>query len=530
MLGTVAGTNSGSPRYSSVYVWKITFLLHYEARELLFIYYGFMIIRVQRYIDSPFLLRLTVVIRLSKEHCLVNDESKLLIFWRFVFTAQSGSVEKRRRHSFSCDQYLPCADKTQLTWAEWMEMEELENRVEAKKQIDNLRQEVNKLKEKSAKKEKKWRATIAKKTAELELVKKVNEDLLKDYCFKASSLSESLQMLKIVKDACLNFKNSYQVLSMNIEGMEQGEKHTKKVVFESIGKYHMAIQYFDQCLDTILRESEAVEISVHGNLGNVFYSLSKYQEALKCYERALEIAQKSEGKKEQMIAHRNLGIVHGKLNQYEEAIQHHKKQLQVAKEFGDKMKEGKAYENLGAVYSKVQEYEKALEYYEKLLKIARENKDVMRGYRNLGDICKQLGRYNEAIINFEECLKNATEGEGKDKMKALESLGEIYEQLENYEEVVWNYTKYTEVTDDMNGKANAYESLGNAYRKLGKYDDALLAFNKCLSIAKDINDKEIEANVYGSMEVTYMRLGETKEAMNCQNQRRKLEDRVFQRV
>ena len=107
----------------------------------------------------------------------------------------------------------------------------------------------------------------------------------------------------------------------------------------------------------------------NGNLGNVYQSLGQYEKAIQYYEKNLEISTTIGHQSGIAASNGNLGIAYQKLGQYEIAIQYHEKHLEVNTAIGDQSGIARSSGNLGHCHCCAGEYEVALPYLGRAIKI-----------------------------------------------------------------------------------------------------------------------------------------------------------------
>ena len=93
-----------------------------------------------------------------------------------------------------------------------------------------------------------------------------------------------------------------------------------------------------------IRQAEGAMLST---LGNAYYSLGRYVEAVKHHTQALEIAREIGDRQGEGNLLGNLGCAYESLGQYAEAVEHHTQALEIAREIGDRQGEGNHLRNLG---------------------------------------------------------------------------------------------------------------------------------------------------------------------------------------
>jgi serine/threonine protein kinase len=171
-----------------------------------------------------------------------------------------------------------------------------------------------------------------------------------------------------------------------------------------------------------LKELEAWELS---NKGVSLSNLGKYQEAIACYDKAIEI---------------NPGFAdawHNKTN---------------------------SLEKLGKDQEVIACYDKALEI----------NPGFVEAWVNKGFFLSKLGKYQEAIA----CYDRALELNPKDT-KAWLSKGVSLLALSKYQEAIACFDKALEINP---GDADAWLFKGDSLENFGKYQEAIACFGKALEI------------------------------------------------
>ncbi|CAF4623456.1 unnamed protein product [Rotaria sp. Silwood2] len=111
----------------------------------------------------------------------------------------------------------------------------------------------------------------------------------------------------------------------------------------------------------------------NNTLGVVYHGLGEYSKAIKFYERALDIKEKTVPPNHPDLAasYNNIGLVYDNMGEYSKALSSYERSLEIKKialppnhpDFAQ------SYNNIGLVYNNVGEYSKALSYYEKAQEI-----------------------------------------------------------------------------------------------------------------------------------------------------------------
>ncbi len=291
---------------------------------------------------------------------------------------------------------------------------------------------------------------------------------------------------------------------------------------------------------------------------------NEYDEAMKCYNKALAIRDKIEKdgyKTEDQEKNNRLGIAQlysdianykSRKGSFDEAIKGHKKALKIRKKFLDKNHKDIAttYNNLGNTYSRKEEYDKAIKKFNKALKIRRKlygniHKDTARTLGNIANALSRQNNYKEALETFEEVLKirlSCLGNRSVDTSDAYNSIGNIYRynyedkgDIGNYEtnidSALRNYKESLKILEDIFlpsvdnhvKLATAYNNIGviyymksefnakNKYKKARKYLEKALVIRE----SKDFLEKSDDIlETYTYLAKVYYCLGNYDKALD----------------
>ena len=151
-------------------------------------------------------------------------------------------------------------------------------------------------------------------------------------------------------------------------------------------KYREALSLYQQSQN---RRGEARSLD---GLGDLYYELGRYREALEFNEKALKIAREDKNSLLEGRALINVGRAYSALGRRDEAVSCYQQSVAISREPKDSKDEGTALNNLGLEYDELGQYDKANGCYEKSLAIAREVKDTCGEARTLHNIGLLLSR------------------------------------------------------------------------------------------------------------------------------------------
>jgi tetratricopeptide (TPR) repeat protein len=200
------------------------------------------------------------------------------------------------------------------------------------------------------------------------------------------------------------------------------------------------------------------------NLGSAYYNLGRYEKAITCYEKALEIAREIGDRGGESKSLSNLGSCYFDLGQTERALDYQEQALEIAREIGARGSEGISLGNLGTAYYNWGEYEKAITYLEPALEIAREigdrhSENAWLG--NLGEWYALMGQNPRAIDCCEQALEIAHEiGDRNVEANILRNLGDLHLDQGEWDTATRLYHEAIQIADEI-----AYSQEQNGARK-----------------------------------------------------------------
>jgi CHAT domain-containing protein/Tfp pilus assembly protein PilF len=220
------------------------------------------------------------------------------------------------------------------------------------------------------------------------------------------------------------------------------------------------------CLSDLHAESNDKAIELYKK-GDIAYSRSIYDEALKYYGESLKIC--IENKISQGIASNNLqiGIIKAAYGQYDKALFFFEQALSVNREMDNQKGIAQCFERLGGVYYSKGEYDRAQMYFEEAIKINNNDnlqESISNCYNYLGLINFSLGRYNEALSKYSTSLTICKKvGLQRDIATLNNNIGLVYCAMNRYDDA----KKYLNDSLDTSRKYNHAETTATTLDNLG---------------------------------------------------------------
>lgn len=233
------------------------------------------------------------------------------------------------------------------------------------------------------------------------------------------------------------------------------------------------------------------------NKGASLDPLGRYEEAIACYDKALEIDPSLAS------AWSNKGNSLHNLGRYEQAVACHDKAVEIDPSLAN------AWSNKGVTLGVLGRYEEAIACYDKALEI---DPDLASAWSNKGNSFEHLGRYEEAVA----CHDNALEIDPR-LAGAWTNKGKSLYALSRYEEAVACYDKALEIDPR---DADAWSNKGASLTPLGYFVEAITCYNKALEIDPHL------AAAWSNKGASFQLLGSYEKAVACYDKALETDPRV----
>jgi tetratricopeptide (TPR) repeat protein len=301
------------------------------------------------------------------------------------------------------------------------------------------------------------------------------------------------------------------------------------------------------------------------NRGIAYGNLAMFKEALKDYDKAIEILSRlaEEGKLEDLndlaLVHTSRGITYDSLAMHREALKEHDIAIEIsdrlAKESGRPLDLNNLainYTNRGASYCYLTIYREALKDYEKAIDILsnlteegnlRDLNDLACVYMNRGATYDTLSMRKEALKDYEKVIEirsilalGGKLGDMDDLAKVYMNRGITHRSLAMYKEALEDYEKALEIISrlaeegklgDLIRLASLYVNRGVTYDGLTMYKEALIDYEKAI----EIMNRQAEEGKLGNMNdlaSVYMNRGNTYNSLTMFREALKDHEKVLE--
>jgi len=221
---------------------------------------------------------------------------------------------------------------------------------------------------------------------------------------------------------------------------------------------------------------------VHATLGLIYQGQGKYDDAVKEFQRALELDATSDA------AYRGLASSYEALGKNADAESAYRQAIEMRKDYWG------GYSALGAFYAKTARYDDAAAQFRRVIELAPEN---VRGYTNLGAIYVLQGKLPLA----EETLQKSLTIEPN--YRAYANLATMYFEQGRYSESAAMFEKALQLNDR---DARVWRNMGDAYYwSPGEREKAAPAYKR----AADLLDAQRKVNPHDSKLMTELALSDS---------------------
>jgi tetratricopeptide (TPR) repeat protein len=201
------------------------------------------------------------------------------------------------------------------------------------------------------------------------------------------------------------------------------------------------------------------------NRGIIFAADKKYDEALKDYNKAMQIEPRFSK------AYNNRGALMRLLKKYDQAISDFSKAIELQPDYAI------AYNNRGLLMNITKQYDNAVADYSKAISL---KKDYAEAFSNRGIAYRNANKFSESYNDFNQALFL-----NPNYYKAYSERGLLMMAQNKFDDALSDFNKTIQMQPEY---ANAYFNRGNLYMTTKKNDEAISDFSKAISLQPALAD------------------------------------------
>ncbi len=257
----------------------------------------------------------------------------------------------------------------------------------------------------------------------------------------------------------------------------------------------------------------------------IYTDLSLYDDAMRCAEIGIPIADKENELQRKANFLNHIGIIKMNRGDIEGAIEAYERALEINKKCDYKFGIANVLNSLGMCFRRRSEYTKAIEYYERSIKHYEEIESIrglMIEFNNMGVIFAELNEPKKALEYYEKSLEYAgIIGDLTRKATRLNNIATLYDKEFDDAPKAISYTldalKIYEEMGDYASQAISYNNLGIYYDKTGNKEEVFKAYKKSIEIALESNNIISLSQSYPNLADFYFDSGNLAEAIRYMN-------------
>ncbi len=261
----------------------------------------------------------------------------------------------------------------------------------------------------------------------------------------------------------------------------------------------------------------------------------KYEQALECFQRMLDLAESNQKLSDAALAFYHFGRTYQAWSKYEDAITYNEQSLDRYQQLGKEANVANQWFWMADCYRDWGHYEQALAAEQQELSLRQKLDDqsgIADAYYQLGRIYQDWGKYGEAIT-YHEQSRDIYQQLGKEIDIALAWcwIANCYRDWGHYEQALaaeQQELALRQKLDDQPGIASAYYRLGRIYQAWGKYGEAINHYEQSRDRYQQLGKEANVANLWYWLATCYRDWGQYKQALAAEQQelvlRQKLDD------
>ncbi|CAF3464339.1 unnamed protein product [Rotaria sp. Silwood1] len=313
---------------------------------------------------------------------------------------------------------------------------------------------------------------------------------------------------------------------------------TKNINYSAYGKFlalmsnfESSIAYYRQVLSQMPNQLQLSEIdlaTIHNDFAYAYRDSHRYQEALKHYQKALEIRQKLGPAHEEDLAttYSDFGWLLMNMGDTQKALDFHQRALNIRERIlgHNNVDTAMSYNCIGLVAAKTGDFDRALTCLEEALAIRQRclsayNPYTAMSYSSLGSYYEALSEHFQKKNMRDKALQYRSQALDMNKQALLiyktsvppthgilansyASIGSIYLNQEQWQKAIEHLMACATIQrkKGISTLACTLNQLGQAYSGQGEYQQAITSYQEALTVAEKNNNNELVTQLKTNIE------------------------------
>ena len=273
-------------------------------------------------------------------------------------------------------------------------------------------------------------------------------------------------------------------------------------------------------------------------LAGYYSETGNYPESIALYKEYISECERLKNEKGLMTGHSNLGLTYRLTGNYKEALTCFFKALEIAEKNKEVNQKSIAHylNNISLVYANYSNYPKAIEYIEKAIAIANGHKgqeeDIIIRSINLSTYYREFQQPEKAIKLLTEkiALNNSTLKNEIWEAYMRNNLGQSYSDIGEEKQAIAEYTKARKIFTSVEEFKFANQitiNMALSYSRMGNSTSAIALLNEGLAGLENVNDDELHRYATNVASMVYEKAGDYKKALTFANKSSVLKDSLL---
>ncbi len=275
-----------------------------------------------------------------------------------------------------------------------------------------------------------------------------------------------------------------------------------------------------ELLQKVLTLDPEFTLAYH-SLIHIYYSTNRYDETLTASKALIGLAENLQDYEMVTYGTMMLGNAYFQMGDYLEALNHFSDALALAQKIGAKKREGICLNNMATVYALTANFSRAEKYFAAALRFAQKSGSTVseiHALENLGNVYKDQGKGPAALEYYAQALEKAEKNDfDKEARLALSNMADIYQQRGDFETAKRHLSRALRLarqTGHKVGEAFVLRNLGMLSQDMQNDQLAIKYLQEARQIGLEAKDMQIVWESEAGLASCYQRQGHRKEAIN----------------
>eukprot|EP00002_Diphylleia_rotans_P032200 TRINITY_DN6743_c0_g1_i2.p1 TRINITY_DN6743_c0_g1~~TRINITY_DN6743_c0_g1_i2.p1 ORF type:complete len:1319 (+),score=262.68 TRINITY_DN6743_c0_g1_i2:1073-5029(+) len=303
--------------------------------------------------------------------------------------------------------------------------------------------------------------------------------------------------------------------------------------FGNKGMNAESVVYYRKYLDMVtVDSSNRLKVThVYHSLASILYSQRKYQDAIQCYRKSMDLHFDAFGSNHPTVAslYDNFGLIHYSSGNYADALDCYANSLELRKGiYGEiHLEIACSHQNLGLVYLNQGSFDLALDHFRQSLAmrsslLGKSHPDTTALHFNLGQVYERLYSYEDALAEYTTCLDVRSKSLGESHLSltgVLRKIGQLHQRLGRSEEAEAAFQRILEI-QGLKVESGAMKDpcvmflLAETLMKQQRVEDAIDSYEKGFQMAgRTFGEKPDYGKAHHNAGILYAELSNAEKAL-----------------